>query len=232
MNLELELYPKIKPIQLIKEVIKSEYISFITSYCVLTIKTADFERKDFMQKEYATDRLLLKVLDKSQADQVLDYYIRNRDFLEEWEAEKGEEFYSVACQEQLLEKDFTDIGNRSSLRLWIYKKDDSKRIIGTLAFTNIVRGVFLSCFLGYKLDQGEINQGFMTEAVRKGIQIMFEEYGLHRIEANIMPKNARSLKVAEKLGFYNEGFARNYLKINGQWEDHIHMVLLNERMHT
>ncbi|WFR56167.1 GNAT family N-acetyltransferase [Anaerocolumna sp. AGMB13025] len=185
-----------------------------------------------MQKEYATDRLLLKVLDKSQADQVLDYYIRNRDFLEEWEAEKGEEFYSAACQEQLLEKDFTDISNRSSLRLWIYKKDDSKRIIGTLAFTNIVRGVFLSCFLGYKLDQGEINKGFMTEAVRKGIQIMFEEYGLHRIEANIMPKNARSLKVAEKLGFYNEGFARNYLKINGQWEDHIHMVLLNERMHT
>ncbi len=70
----------------------------------------------------------------------------------------------------------------------------------------------------------------MTEAVRKGITVMFENYGLHRVEANIMPKNQRSLKVVEKLGFHNEGLALKYLKINGKWEDHIHMVLLNKSM--
>ncbi|WP_330587983.1 GNAT family N-acetyltransferase [Anaerocolumna sedimenticola] len=102
-------------------------------------------------------------------------------------------------------------------------------MVGTIAFTNIVRGVFLSCFLGYKLDRFEINKGYMTEAVSRGIEIMFQDYRLHRIEANIMPKNVRSLKVVAKLGFYNEGIARNYLKINGKWEDHIHMVLLNEK---
>ncbi len=185
-----------------------------------------------MQRIYQTERLILNVLDKSHAEQVLDYYLRNKDFLEEWEAVKGEEFYTVNCQEKLLDKDFSDINNNKTLRLWIFKKDDTNRVIGTLAFTNIVRGVFLSCFLGYKLDKDEINKGYMTEAIRKGIDIMFENYGLHRIEANIMPKNVRSLKVVNKLGFYNEGTALNYLKINGKWEDHIHMVLLNERMLT
>jgi [ribosomal protein S5]-alanine N-acetyltransferase len=91
-----------------------------------------------------------------------------------------------------------------------------------------MRGAFLSCFLGYKLDGQEINQGYMTEALKKGTEIMFQDFGLHRIEANIMPKNIRSLRVAEKAGFYNEGLSRKYLNINGKWEDHIHMVLLNE----
>jgi [ribosomal protein S5]-alanine N-acetyltransferase len=70
----------------------------------------------------------------------------------------------------------------------------------------------------------------MTEAVRKGIDIMFNDYKLHRIEANVIPRNARSLKVVRKLGFREEGLAKDYLKINGIWEDHIHMVLLNENM--
>jgi ribosomal-protein-alanine N-acetyltransferase len=94
----------------------------------------------------------------------------------------------------------------------------------------MVWGVFLSCYLGYKLDKDEINQGYMTEAIKKGIDIVFSEYGLHRIEANIIPRNKRSLKVTEKLGFYNEGTAYKYLKINGIWEDHIHMVLLNDKV--
>jgi ribosomal-protein-alanine N-acetyltransferase len=130
-----------------------------------------------MQGDYRTDRLLLKILDKSYAGQVLDYYNRNRFFLEEWETEKGEEFYSAACLKQLLDKDFADISNRSSLRLWIYKKEDTERIIGTLAFTNIVRGAFLSCFLGYKLDQEEINKGFMTEQSEKDCRLCLKNTG-------------------------------------------------------
>ncbi len=180
---------------------------------------------------HETERLLLKVLDRSHAEQVLDYYVRNKDFLKEWESLRGKEFYTQSCQEQLLDEDFRDMENNISLKLWIYKKEDTGRIIGMVTFTNIVRGVFLSCFLGYKLDKDEINKGCMTEAVAKGIDIMFEDYGLHRIEANIMPKNVRSLRVVNKLGFYNEGTARDYLKINGKWEDHVHMVLLNKRAH-
>ncbi|WP_278244288.1 GNAT family N-acetyltransferase [Caldisalinibacter kiritimatiensis] len=92
----------------------------------------------------------------------------------------------------------------------------------------MVRGPFLSCFLGYKLDKDEVNKGYMTEALKMGIDIAFNELKLHRIEANIMPKNEASLRIVKKLGFYEEGVAKKYLKINGKWEDHIHMVLLNE----
>ncbi|MFT8352799.1 GNAT family N-acetyltransferase [Clostridium saccharoperbutylacetonicum] len=183
-----------------------------------------------MQKVYETERLLLKVLDKSYAEMVADYCLRNESFLEEWEPLRSEEFYTKQYQEEQLDKALTDIKNNNSLILWIFKKQDEQRILGSIAFTNIVKGVFLSSYLGYKFDKDEINKGYMTEAIQKGIEIMFNEYGLHRIEANIMPKNKGSLRVAEKLGFYNEGLAYKYLKINEKWEDHIHMVLLNDKL--
>jgi ribosomal-protein-alanine N-acetyltransferase len=182
-----------------------------------------------MQTVYETERLILKALDKSYTELVIDYYLRNKLFLEEWEDLKTEEFYTKQYQEEQLDKELSKIENKSSFRLWLFKKEDLSRIIGSVGFNNIVRGAFLSCHLGYKLDKDEINKGYITEAIQKGIEIMFNEFGLHRIEANIMPKNKCSLRVVEKLGFYNEGFAYKYLKINGKWEDHIHMVLLNDK---
>lgn len=183
-----------------------------------------------MKDRYETERLILKIADKSCAGMVLDYYLRNRDFLKEWEPTRCEDFFTLRCQEEQLSNDLSDIQNKRQLRLWIFNKQDESRIIGCIAFNNIVMGAFLSCHLGYKLDKDEINRGYMTEALKKGIEIIFDEFGLHRIEANIMPKNKPSLRVVEKLGFYNEGLARKYLKINGKWEDHIHMVLLNENL--
>lgn len=97
-----------------------------------------------------------------------------------------------------------------------------------VALNGIVWGSFCSCFLGYKLDKDHLRQGLMIEAVQECVRIAFEELGLHRIEANIMPRNLPSLGVAEKCGFVREGISRKYLKINGVWEDHIHMVRLNE----
>lgn len=185
-----------------------------------------------MVEHIETDRLFLKVLDGSYAEVVLDYYTRNKDFLKEWEALKDEEFYTLEFHKKQLDKELMSIKNGDSLRFWIFKKEDGefKRAIGSIGFSNIVRGAFHSCFLGYKLDKDEVNRGYMTEALKKGIDMMYQEYKLHRIEANIMPKNKASIKVVEKLGFSCEGTSRKYLKINGVWEDHIHMVLLNEDM--
>ncbi|AHF07112.1 GNAT family N-acetyltransferase [Desulfitobacterium metallireducens] len=183
-----------------------------------------------MQMVYETRRLKIKVLDKSSAELVIDYYLKNKAFLEEWESIKDEDFYTKQYQEEQLEKELLNVENNSSFRMWIFKKQDDNRIIGSVGFSNIVRGAFQSCHLGYKLDQDEINKGYITEAIQKGIDIMFNEFKLHRIEANIMPKNKRSLRVVKKLGFFNEGLAYKYLKINGKWEDHIHMVLLNDKV--
>ncbi len=182
-----------------------------------------------MRRVIETQRLLLKALDESYAPRAAEYLKRNKEFLEEWEPRRDETFYTEEYQRGELAREQAEMDEGRMLKLWVFKKGEDN-IIGSLTFGSIVRGAFLSCFLGYRLDKDELNKGYMTEAIRAGIGVMFGEYGLHRIEANIMPKNKRSLRVAEKLGFSNEGYARKYLKINGVWEDHIHMVLINEDM--
>lgn len=158
----------------------------------------------------------------------LDYYFANRDFLAPFEPDRDESFYTLAHHTRILATEKSEMTQRRMLRLWLFLKDGSmKRPIGNFAFTNIVHGVFLSCFLGYKLDKAYVRQGYMKEALVKGIEVIFNDYGLHRIEANILPRNAASLALTESLGFYHEGVARKYLRINGQWEDHIHMVKRN-----
>lgn len=185
-----------------------------------------------MKKIYTTDRLILRTIDASFTKRVLDYYTRNKDFLEPWEPKRDLVFYKPITQKKTLRREMDLMNNLSLLRLWIFKKEDThfQRIIGTVSFSNIVRGCFKSCFLGYKLDKDELNQGFMSEAIGKGVQVMFDDYRLHRIEANIMPKNTPSIRVVTKLGFENEGLSKKYLMINGLWEDHYHMVLLNNNM--
>ena len=120
-----------------------------------------------MDIAYETERLTLKIIDKLYAKLVLDYYSRNKEFLKEWESLRSEEFYTLEFQENLLENDLVSFINSTSLRFWIFKKDDSNQIIGSIAFNNIVGGDFSSCHLGYKLDKCEVNKGYITEATQK-----------------------------------------------------------------
>lgn len=89
-----------------------------------------------MKKTYETERLILKVLDKSHAELVIDYYLRNKSFLEEWEPVKSEEFYTKQYQEEQLRNELSNIENKRSFRLWIFKREDSGRIIGSVGFNN------------------------------------------------------------------------------------------------
>jgi ribosomal-protein-alanine N-acetyltransferase len=68
----------------------------------------------------------------------------------------------------------------------------------------------------------------MSEGLSAAVDYLFRMERLHRIETNIIPGNLPSQRVVEKLGFLYEGRARKYLFINGNWRDHLHMVLLNE----
>lgn len=179
-----------------------------------------------------TERLVLKVLDSSYAPIVLDFFIRNKDFLEQWESSREDTFYSVDFQRDQLETQLQKINEGQQFRVWIFEKEDKyfEKVIGSVSLNEIVRGCFHSCFLGYKIDELKKNQGYMTEAVKAVVDYGFNTLALHRIEANIMPRNIASLRVVGKLGFINEGLSKKYLKINGIWEDHIHMVIFNEAM--
>ena len=179
---------------------------------------------------YETERLILKMCQPEESKLVADYFVRNKNFLFKLEPVRNEDFFTAEFQEEALKGNIELYNKGEALRLWIYKKEDKNKIIGNVNFNNIVRGPFLSCFTGYRLDVDEVNKGYMTEALGRAIEVAFDELRLHRIEANIMPQNKPSFRVVEKLGFYKEGLAKKYLKINGVWEDHVHMVLLNENI--
>lgn len=183
-----------------------------------------------MREIYETNRLVLRVLDGSHASLALNYHIRNYDFFKQWEPGKPREFYTTWFHEDKLELEREAIGQGELVKLWIFKRGEPGRTIGFFSFSNIIRNASMSCLLGYKLDCYETNKGYMTEALQTGLDIAFGELGMHRIEAYIMPANARSLRVVEKLGFTREGVAKKYLNINGKWEDHIRMVLISESL--
>lgn len=182
----------------------------------------------FKQTRYETDRLYLRVLKPSFGRDVLEYYKRNHSFLSEWEPRRPREFYTLSYQKRQLNNEYNMFKEGRQVRFWIVKKEDNK-IIGNVCYSNIIMGNFKSCFLGYKLDKDEINKGYMTEAIEESVEIMFDDFGLHRIEVNVVPRNKRSLKVMEKLGFEQEGFSRRYLEINGVWEDHVHFATYDDR---
>jgi [ribosomal protein S5]-alanine N-acetyltransferase len=100
-------------------------------------------------------------------------------------------------------------------------------ILGWCSFSNLIRGIFQACFLGYKLDRRAQGQGYMTEALTAAIHYMFRDVRLHRIQANYMPHNQRSAAVLRRLGFTVEGTARKYLFIGGEWRDHVLTSLTN-----
>jgi ribosomal-protein-alanine N-acetyltransferase len=100
-------------------------------------------------------------------------------------------------------------------------KEDPSRFIGKIALNGVMRGAMHGAYLGYWMDVDHQNGGLCTEGIRAVMDFAFGPAALHRLQAAIMPRNARSLRVIEKLGFRKEGYAERYLQIAGRWEDHI-----------
>lgn len=178
-----------------------------------------------------TQRLLLLPAGEDLAARLAGYYRRNQDFLRSFEPSREEDFFTEAHQRALLAQEAEAARQNTGHRFYLQLPDQPERIIGMVGLNNIVWGAFRSAFLGYKLDGDLTGQGYMTEAVAAVTDFAFSQLRLHRIEANVMPRNRASLRVLEKNGYENEGLSRYYLNINGVWEDHIHMVRINFALH-
>jgi ribosomal-protein-alanine N-acetyltransferase len=94
-------------------------------------------------------------------------------------------------------------------------------LLGGLTLANIRRGVAQAASLGYWMGLPFVRRGYMTAAVRAIIPFAFTSLRLHRLEAACIPSNAASIRLLEKTGFAREGYAREYLCINGAWQDHL-----------
>jgi ribosomal-protein-alanine N-acetyltransferase len=73
-----------------------------------------------------------------------------------------------------------------------------------------------------------MGKGLMSESIKLIKEFIFDELNLHRVEAACLPRNERSLKTLEKNNFCIEGLVRQYLKINGKWEDHLLLSCIKE----
>jgi ribosomal-protein-alanine N-acetyltransferase len=101
-------------------------------------------------------------------------------------------------------------------------------VVGRVTLSDIMRGTFQSCNLGYWLSQSHNGKGLATAAVAEIVDVAFGELGLHRIQAGTMTRNVRSQAVLQRNGFVRIGLAPAYLKIAGRWEDHVLYQVLNE----
>jgi ribosomal-protein-alanine N-acetyltransferase len=97
----------------------------------------------------------------------------------------------------------------------------SRQIIASVNVTNIVHGVFQAGVLGYSVDVAHQARGYGSETVGTIVTWCFRNIGLHRVEANYQPSNERSGRLLRALGFTVEGYARDYLFIDGAWRDHV-----------
>lgn len=102
----------------------------------------------------------------------------------------------------------------------IFRSDDGA-MVGGLTLANIRRGVAQAGSIGYWTGQPFAGRGYMTAAVNALMPFCFDTLRLHRLEAACIPTNAASKRLLEKTGFQHEGYARGYLCINGQWQDHL-----------
>ncbi len=103
-----------------------------------------------------------------------------------------------------------------------------QQLAGEINLNNVTRGALQGATIGYWIDQARAGNSYTSEAVVVVAKFAFEELQLHRLEICIVPRNANSRRVVEKLRLRNEGVAERYLEINGTWEDHVRYAITAE----
>jgi ribosomal-protein-alanine N-acetyltransferase len=110
----------------------------------------------------------------------------------------------------------------------IFEKAGGERLVGGMTVSNIRRRAAQYANLGYWMGEAFAGRGLMTEAVGVMLPFYFGSLGLHRLHAACLPHNVASRRVLEKNGFREEGYALNYLQIDGKWADHVLFALTRE----
>jgi ribosomal-protein-alanine N-acetyltransferase len=152
----------------------------------------------------------------------------NRQYLAPWEPIRPDGFFTTDGQRQVI----TDA-------LLHYERDAivphvillEGGIVGRVTLTNIVRGAFQSCNVGYWVDCAHTGRGVGSAAVAEIVGVAFARLGLHRVEAGTLAHNIASQRVLEHNGFVRFGMAPAYLSIAGSWQDHVLYQVLNHSMY-
>jgi [ribosomal protein S5]-alanine N-acetyltransferase len=144
----------------------------------------------------------------------------SREFLKPWEPTWPADDLTRSAFRRRVRRYAEDLRSDQGYAFLIVRNQDGA-LVGGLTLANIRRGVAQAASLGYWMGLPFIRRGYMTAAVAAVIPFAFATLRLHRLEAACIPINAGSIRLLEKNGFTREGYAREYLCINGIWQDHL-----------
>jgi ribosomal-protein-alanine N-acetyltransferase len=146
-------------------------------------------------------------------------YMANREHLAPWEPTRSDQFFTAMWQEKNVLQCEDDAAAGRSMRFVIVSNDGDIR--GRVNLNNIVRGAFWSADLGYWVDVAQLRRGLATRAVTQVALYAHNQLGLHRLQAATLPHNVGSQRVLAASGFEQIGLAPRYLRIAGEWQDHL-----------
>ncbi|WP_144511103.1 GNAT family N-acetyltransferase [Bacillus sp. FJAT-22090] len=170
--------------------------------------------------------IYIRPLTLSDADELLNLEKRNQLFFDKYSSTRPSNYLTIETQKELIEKWEQNTKKELEYRFGIFKANEDL-LIGTIGLFQVARGPRHCAILGYSLDQKHNGKGYTTEAAKLVVNYAFEILNLHRIEAGVMPHNIGSIRVLEKAGFHKEGIAIKNVEINGQWEDHQMLAIIN-----
>lgn len=141
-------------------------------------------------------------------------------FLKRWEPPWPEDDLTQASFKRRVRRYHQEIGRDEAYPFLVFR-EQSGELLGGLTLGNIRRGAAQAATLGYWMGERHARQGIMGAAVRLVSAHGFSALRLARIEAACLPENAVSMRLLEKAGFQREGYARQYLNIDGYRRDHV-----------
>ena len=177
-----------------------------------------------------TERLVLRPPRTTDVPELRRSMRANHEHLRPWSVAPvpGEDLSSLASVSRTILRNRREWKRGQSFVLMVTARGNEDRIIGRVALGGVLLGAFQSAYLGYWIDAEHQGRGLMTEAVRATTMFAFQAAALHRVQAAVMPRNASSQRVLEKVGYRREGTALRYLCIAGAWEDHVVFAMTAE----
>lgn len=175
-----------------------------------------------------SERLLIRAPVPADAERIARFHAENRARLAPFEPTRPEAWYTPEFwREEIPRLTVAAAAGQGAWFLLSRREDSEGSLVGRCAITNIVRGAFQAGYLGFALAAPAQGRGLMSEALAEIVRFAFGELGLHRLMANYRPENERSARLLARLDFRIEGLAKDYLRLDGAWRDHV----LTARVH-
>jgi [ribosomal protein S5]-alanine N-acetyltransferase len=175
-----------------------------------------------------TERLVIRLPQSADVPGIAAYYRTNREHLQPWSPTWPREVFTESFWRDQVVQRQADVVAGLAAGMFMFLRRGGE-LVGNISLTQIVRGNAQHAQLGYGLAAAAQGNGYMVEAVTAVVDYAFVDLALHRVAATYVPHNRRSAAVLRRAGFTVEGYARDYLLLDGRWEDHILTAIVNPR---